>query len=53
MKTFKKVLKFIIVFIPLIIRFARILLEILDTFSSKATIKTLKKFKLYETNAKA
>ena len=53
MKTFKKLLRFFIVFIPLIIRFARILLEILDTLSSKATIKTLKKFNLYETNAKA
>lgn len=53
MKTFKKVLRLFIVFIPLIIRFTRILFEIIDTLSSKATIKTLKKFNLYETNAKA
>ena len=52
MKTFKKFLRLLIVFIPLIIRFIRIFFEIFDTLISKATIKTLKKFNLYETNAK-
>lgn len=52
MKTFKKLLRLLIVFLPLIIRFMRIFFEIFDTLTSKATIKILKKLNLYETNSK-